>query len=66
MYRGGGKGGLKFDVMLGERFCATLTLPAVMADGVDGGRYFVTEETLRRFVERRLPTLKGKRYRIEF
>ena len=64
---GNGTRGLKFDVMLGEYFYATLTFPLYMSDGIGGGgKYMVKMETLRRFTEKKLPTLKGKPYRIEF
>lgn len=57
---------MNFDVMLHDRFVCTLRLPLYLAEGYENGKYVVSGETLSRFVESKLPTLKGKPYNICF
>ena len=58
---------IKFDVMLGGRFIATMRMPAYLADDVDGyGRFGVTGETISKYVVAKRPTLKGKPFNICF
>ena len=52
--------------MLRGRFVCTLRLPLYMADSYENGKYIVSEQTLKRFVENKRPTLKGKPYNICF
>ncbi len=52
--------------MLNDRFVHTFRFPTCMADGYENGRYVVFDTTLTRFVESKLPTLKGKPYNICF
>lgn len=52
--------------MLRDRFVRTLRMPGYMADDYEDGKFIVSEETLCRFVENKIPTLKGKPYNICF
>ena len=60
---------LRFDVMLDDRFIATMKMECkphpILVDGelinID-----MTEESVREFVEGRLPSLKGKDFKIAF
>ena len=57
---------LKFDVMLGQRWVATMTMPLVpeyICDYV-GEMTVVSEETVKRFIESRRPSLRGRDYRV--
>ena len=57
---------LTFDVMLRERFICTMKLPMYLADSVVNGKFLVNEDTVARYVESKLPTLKGKDFKIYF
>ena len=52
--------------MLRDSFVCTLRFPIYMADNYWNGMYIVNEQTLKRFVESKRPTLKGKPYNICF
>lgn len=58
---------IKFDLMLKDRFIATIKIPTYMADGLDkGGRYIFSEETLCNYIVKKFPTLKNKSFNICF
>lgn len=57
---------IKFDVMYRGRFICEMKMPCYMADGIANGRLSFSDATIARFVESKLPTLKGKDYKIFF
>lgn len=48
---------LKFDVMLDDRFVCTLRMPYLSI-------FVVTQKEIKKYVEKKRPSLKGKRYTI--
>lgn len=53
------------DVMIGDKFIHTFHVSTLMAEGIaDDGKPIVDYERLCRHIEGRMPTLKGKRYKI--
>ena len=49
---------LSFDVMLGGKFIKTYEIMQ--------GPFILDEKEVRKFVEERLPTLRGKNFKVEF
>lgn len=53
------------DVMIGDKFFHTFRVSMLIAEGIaDDGKPIVDYERLCRHIEGRMPTLKGKRYKI--
>lgn len=56
---------IEFDIMLGERFVHTMRVSILLADSVDAfGLPTFSDDKIRRHVESRLPSLKGKNYQL--
>ena len=57
---------IKFDVMLRDRFVATLRLPITFGiiKGYDGDLPIIESDDIKRYAETKLPKLKGQPYRI--
>ena len=59
---------IRFDVMLKGRFIGTLTMPVTLdvIEGYEGDMPIIRGDAFTSFVERKMPTLKGKAYNIAF
>lgn len=56
---------IEIDIMLGDRFVHTMRVSTLLADSVDAfGLPVFSLTKIKRHVESRLPTLKGKDYRL--
>lgn len=54
---------IEFDIMLGDKFIHTMRVSTLLADSVDAfGVPVFSLEKIKRHIESRLPTLKGKNY----
>ena len=63
---------ISFDIMIGDRYYHTMkaetmkVLEAIVFNGTNNERPIISQQKLRREVERRLPNLKDKDYCIVF
>ena len=59
---------ISFDVMLNGKFVRTLTMPVTLdvIEGYEGDLPIIHGDAFTSFVERKMPTLKGKPYNIAF
>ena len=55
---------ITYDVMLNDRYVGTLDFPLYMADDFVDGDFVVSIETLQKFTETKLQTMKNQPYNI--